>query len=127
MQQKLKEGEKYFLYGFFVDFYSSSLLFLLAIRVFRKSVVYVDSSARILVTLKGHYLMGLMRIKSIETHSLYLKWCGSLESRVTVFLAKFAPIVESGYQHFLIDAVAFPSYSRHARLERDLAGQGSVR
>ncbi|GFX36202.1 low-density lipoprotein receptor-related protein 2 [Trichonephila clavipes] len=29
--------------------------------------------------------------------------------------------VASGHQHFLVEAVAFPSYPRHARLERDLA------
>ncbi|GFT72478.1 hypothetical protein TNCV_973531 [Trichonephila clavipes] len=37
-----------------------------------------------------------------------------------VFLAKFAPMVGPGHQHSLIDAVAFPSYARHALLERDL-------
>ncbi|GFW49491.1 uncharacterized protein TNCV_2842721 [Trichonephila clavipes] len=37
-----------------------------------------------------------------------------------VFLAKFAPIVGSGHQYSMADAVAF-LYPRHARLERDLA------
>ncbi|GFX37855.1 uncharacterized protein TNCV_1823111 [Trichonephila clavipes] len=37
-----------------------------------------------------------------------------------VFLAKFAPIVGSGHQHSMADAVAFLSHPRHARLERNL-------
>ncbi|GFX51339.1 transposable element Tc3 transposase [Trichonephila clavipes] len=41
----------------------------------------------------------------------------------TVFLVKCAPIVELGHQHSLVDAVAFPSYPRHARLDRDMAGK----
>ncbi|GFV77218.1 hypothetical protein TNCV_444481 [Trichonephila clavipes] len=40
-----------------------------------------------------------------------------------VFIAEF---VGAGHQHSLVDAVAFPSYPRHARLARDLAGQESV-
>ncbi|GFV31148.1 hypothetical protein TNCV_4314731 [Trichonephila clavipes] len=31
-----------------------------------------------------------------------------------------------GTQHSVVDAVAFPSYPRYARLERDLVGQESV-
>ncbi|GFW59656.1 histidine triad nucleotide-binding protein 3 [Trichonephila clavipes] len=36
------------------------------------------------------------------------------------------PDARPGHQHSLLDAVAFPSYTRHARLERDLAGQESI-
>ncbi|GFX10118.1 hypothetical protein TNCV_1865161 [Trichonephila clavipes] len=51
---------------------------------------------------------------------------GALDARSlawspAVFIAKFAPNVRPGHQHSLVDAVAFPSYPRHARLERDLA------
>ncbi|GFX88784.1 hypothetical protein TNCV_1558291 [Trichonephila clavipes] len=38
-----------------------------------------------------------------------------------VVLAKFAPIVEPGLQHTLVDAVAFPLYPRHAQVDRDIA------
>ncbi|GFV38301.1 hypothetical protein TNCV_1619471 [Trichonephila clavipes] len=38
-----------------------------------------------------------------------------------VFLGLFSPIVGPGHEHSLLDAVAVPSYPRHARLERDLA------
>ncbi|GFX87157.1 uncharacterized protein TNCV_4077441 [Trichonephila clavipes] len=37
-----------------------------------------------------------------------------------IFLTKFAPIVGSGHQHSMVDAVPFLSYPRHAGLERDL-------
>ncbi|GFV40161.1 hypothetical protein TNCV_3953581 [Trichonephila clavipes] len=37
-----------------------------------------------------------------------------------VFLDKFSPIVRPAHEHSLLDAVAFPLYLRHARLERDL-------
>ncbi|GFV24872.1 hypothetical protein TNCV_883401 [Trichonephila clavipes] len=43
-----------------------------------------------------------------------------------VFLAKFAPIIGQGYQHSLVNEVAFPLYPNHAPLKSDLAGQGSV-
>ncbi|GFW61132.1 hypothetical protein TNCV_4873421 [Trichonephila clavipes] len=39
---------------------------------------------------------------------------------LAVFLLKFSPIFGPGYQHSQVDAVAFPSYPRYARLERDL-------
>ncbi|GFV08834.1 hypothetical protein TNCV_3820771 [Trichonephila clavipes] len=35
-------------------------------------------------------------------------------------MTKFAPIVGAGNQHYLVDAVGFPSYPRHAQLERDM-------
>ncbi|GFU46422.1 hypothetical protein TNCV_1280681 [Trichonephila clavipes] len=38
-----------------------------------------------------------------------------------VFLAKFAPIFRSSDQHSMADAVAFLSYPKHTRLERNLA------
>ncbi|GFV80625.1 hypothetical protein TNCV_4617871 [Trichonephila clavipes] len=40
-----------------------------------------------------------------------------------VFIAKFAPIVGPGHQHYMADAVAFLSYPRNARLERDLTNR----
>ncbi|GFU98627.1 uncharacterized protein TNCV_3654581 [Trichonephila clavipes] len=43
-----------------------------------------------------------------------------------VFLDKFSPIVGPGHEHYLLEAVAFPSYPRHAQLERYLADQRSV-
>ncbi|GFW98233.1 hypothetical protein TNCV_331851 [Trichonephila clavipes] len=40
---------------------------------------------------------------------------------LAVFLDQFSPIVGPGHEHSLLDAVAFSSYPRHDRLERDLA------
>ncbi|GFT28149.1 hypothetical protein TNCV_645231 [Trichonephila clavipes] len=73
--------------------------------------------------------------KSLETiHFIVLaviNFCFSTNKKIKMnleklFPAKFSPIFGSGHQHSLIDEVAFPSYLRHARLERDLARQGGV-
>ncbi|GFV86152.1 hypothetical protein TNCV_671491 [Trichonephila clavipes] len=44
----------------------------------------------------------------------------STTSSIAVFLTKFAPLVGSGHQNSMTDAVTFVSYARYARLERDL-------
>ncbi|GFV01426.1 hypothetical protein TNCV_2960201 [Trichonephila clavipes] len=71
------------------------------------------------------FLVHYKTINRLSLDAIFHKTChrvikhpGGLMDKVLI--AKFAPIVGPGHQHSLVDAVIFPSYSRHARLERDL-------
>ncbi|GFS48524.1 uncharacterized protein TNCV_309611 [Trichonephila clavipes] len=56
----------------------------------------------------------------IRLHGAALTKIPAEECTRSAMMTKFAPIVGAGNQHYLVDAVGFPSYPRHAQLERDM-------